>query len=422
MKKLIIDNFGPISHVEMDLKRVNILMGPQSAGKSCILKIACFCAWAEKRIEMEQGKNGFADFSYIQSNLVDFHKLNGFLREGSRFSYQSNHMKFVCDFDKKSFDLSWKEEGRWTYKRPRVSYIPAERNLMAVVPNWLDVRIGNSNILNFISDWNLARQLYKKGRVMPVLGLGVSYYFDEESKTDNILLENGKSIDFSNASSGLQSAVPMWVYLNYLFDLQYKSNAYSSVSKDAENEDILQHIYATKFKDGLSDRIGEGVPFVGRIGMGKLTFASEKEYQECKNLVESYTQNIYADVYLEEPELNLFPQTQVDLVYRLLEKSAIHKDGLFVSSHSPYILYALNNSMLGYKVKERIPSDDQDLMSHKNSWINPNDVGVWELETSTGGSIAQNLQDEDGLIRNNYFDSVMKSVMNDFTNYAIYYD
>ena len=227
MKKLIIDNFGPISHVEMDLKRVNILMGPQSAGKSCILKIACFCAWAEKRIEMEQGKNGFADFSYIQSNLVDFHKLNGFLREGSRFSYQSNHMKFVCDFDKKSFDLSWNEEGRWTYKRPRVSYIPAERNLMAVVPNWLDVRIGNSNILNFISDWNLARQLFKKERVMPVLGLGVSYYFDEESKTDNILLENGKSIDFSNASSGLQSAVPMWVYLNYLFDLQYKSNAYS---------------------------------------------------------------------------------------------------------------------------------------------------------------------------------------------------
>lgn len=84
MRQLIIDNIGPISHVEMDLKRVNILMGPQSAGKSCILKIACFCAWAEKRIELEQGKNGFADFSYIQNNLVDFHKLNGFLRKGSR--------------------------------------------------------------------------------------------------------------------------------------------------------------------------------------------------------------------------------------------------------------------------------------------------------------------------------------------------
>ena len=49
-KKLIIDNIGPIKHVELDLKRVNVIIGPQSAGKSCILKIACFCAWAEKRM------------------------------------------------------------------------------------------------------------------------------------------------------------------------------------------------------------------------------------------------------------------------------------------------------------------------------------------------------------------------------------
>ena len=56
-KKLIIDNIGPISHVELDLKRVNVIIGPQSAGKSCILKLACFCAWAEKRIQLEQDDN-----------------------------------------------------------------------------------------------------------------------------------------------------------------------------------------------------------------------------------------------------------------------------------------------------------------------------------------------------------------------------
>ena len=31
-KKLIIDNIGPIKHVELDLKRVNVIIGPQSAG------------------------------------------------------------------------------------------------------------------------------------------------------------------------------------------------------------------------------------------------------------------------------------------------------------------------------------------------------------------------------------------------------
>ena len=48
------------------LKRINVVIGPQSAGKSCILKIACFCAWAEKRIQLEQGKNDFADFEYVK--------------------------------------------------------------------------------------------------------------------------------------------------------------------------------------------------------------------------------------------------------------------------------------------------------------------------------------------------------------------
>lgn len=389
MKGLIIDNFGPISHVDMDLKRINILMGPQSAGKSCILKIACFCACTEKCIELEQDKNGFADFSYVEQNLIQFHKLNGFLRAGSKFSYQTEHMSFVCDFDKQSFDLSWNEDGRWSYKRPRVSYIPAERNLIAVVPNWLDVRISNSNILNFISDWNLTRQFYKKNESLPLLDLDASYYYDRDAKSDNILLHNGKSIDFTNASSGLQSVVPMWGYLNYLFNLQYKSTDFTSVSKDAENEDI---------------------------------FASEQEYEECKKLVESYTKNVYSEIFLEEPELNLFPQTQLELIYKLLEKSAVHHDGIIMSSHSPYILYALNNSMLGYLVKDKLPADDSELMAHKRSWINPQEVGLWELYLSESGTTARVLQDEEGLISYNYFDSVMQSVMNDFTNYSVYYD
>lgn len=48
MRKLTICNIGPLKEVELNLKRVNVVIGPQSVGKSCILKIACFCAWLEK--------------------------------------------------------------------------------------------------------------------------------------------------------------------------------------------------------------------------------------------------------------------------------------------------------------------------------------------------------------------------------------
>lgn len=78
--------------------------------------------------------------------------------------------------------------------------------------------------------------------------------------------------------------------------------------------------------------------------------------------------------------------------------------------------------MLGYLVKDKLPADDSEQMAHKRSWINPQEVGVWELYLSESGTTARVLQDEEGLISYNYFDSVMQSVMNDFTNYSVYYD
>lgn len=42
------------------LKDVNVIIGEQSIGKSCVLKVACFCTWVEKRIEIEQSSKRFA--------------------------------------------------------------------------------------------------------------------------------------------------------------------------------------------------------------------------------------------------------------------------------------------------------------------------------------------------------------------------
>lgn len=59
MKRLVIDNIGPVKHVELNLKRINVIIGPQSVGKSCVLKIACFCAWAEKLYSVGTGQKRF---------------------------------------------------------------------------------------------------------------------------------------------------------------------------------------------------------------------------------------------------------------------------------------------------------------------------------------------------------------------------
>ena len=49
-KRLIVNNFGPIREVDIDLKKINVFIGPQGSGKSTIAKIISFCSWLDKRI------------------------------------------------------------------------------------------------------------------------------------------------------------------------------------------------------------------------------------------------------------------------------------------------------------------------------------------------------------------------------------
>lgn len=430
MKKvLVIDNIGPIDHVELGLKRVNIIIGPQSAGKSCILKIACFCAWAEKRIQLEQGENGFADAQYMEEQLILFHKLGGFFEKGrgAKFRYETEHVWLQYEYDKEdAFSWGWSKSGHWGYKRSRISYIPAERNVVATIPNWMEVSMKSNNIRNFVSDWMLSRTFYNKDHKLDVLGLGVKYYFDEKSGQDFIELDNGKTLQFTNGSSGIQSAVPMLVYLGFLFENQYKAGQYGKISTETENEETLNHIYKKRrFGYGLKKYMESNTPYIGKIGMGKRVFKSAQDYKECKEIFDSFTKTWRSDIYLKEPEQNLFPETQVTLMYRLLTQSKAHQDSIFIATHSPYILYALNNAMLAYYVQDKVIEEVRDGISCLDSSYNPDDVAAWQIENGhLVGLDDKNhtIQDSRHLIRKNFFDGIMGNIMNDFSNMANFYE
>ena len=425
MRKIVINNIGPIRHVELNLKRVNIIIGPQSAGKSCILKIVCFCAWLEKQIELLQGPNITEEEGFWEDNLIGFHKLQGYMKPDNNafFSFITGAMSFTYHFDGNKFDFQWKSNGRWKYKRSRVSYIPAERNIVSVVPNWLDVNLDNDNIRNFISDWYMARKLHGTRNELRVLNLGVNYYYDTGMNSDKIMTNDGSSLGFSEASSGLHSLIPMLVYLDYLFEGQYMKKKPSKMNADNENAFVLQNIYIARFKKGLTEKIKNGDVVYYKIGSSNFPFVSIEKAKECKSLYDAYTLTSSSDIYLEEPEQNLFPQTQVELVYDLIRRSALHGDRIFVATHSPYILYALNNCMQGYLVKDCLP---ENLRGKADSWLNPKEVAVWELRegelSSEVDETFKTLQDEDGLIRGNYFDRIMHNIMADFTNYSAYYE
>ena len=78
MSHLIIRNIGPIKDVDINLKRFNFFIRPQSSGKSTIAKILSTCSWIEKEIATTLDEHRVADAVAFRSLMVDFHKMTGY--------------------------------------------------------------------------------------------------------------------------------------------------------------------------------------------------------------------------------------------------------------------------------------------------------------------------------------------------------
>lgn len=309
MKHLVIRNLGPLKEADVELKRINVIIGSQSSGKSCVLKTACYCTWVEKRIELTQTSDFFAKDGNFLKELERFHKLQGYIKNDTFISYESDFMAFSYDNATDTFKFEWKE-GRWNYKRSKVTYIPAERNLVAAIPNWFQVKFNDDNIRDFMADWETARQATTND--LSVLNLGVSYHYDANTKSDKVEVADGVTLDFTNTSSGLQSLIPLYVHLQYLQIMLLGAVNTESV-KGRQEKEILWR----KIQENIDDK-KEAMIIFGR-----------------------YATPYYCDIFLEEPEANLFPPTQSNLTEWLIELTQSPcPNNLFIATHSPYILNA----------------------------------------------------------------------------------
>lgn len=352
MKHLVIRNIGPLKDVEIELAKVNVIIGPQSSGKSCVLKIACFCTWVEKRIELSQSADEFAKDGFFIQELTRFHKLKGYFRKDSYVSYESDFLKFSYDSIKGKFIFEWKEK-RWDYYRSKVSYIPAERNMVAAIPNWFDVKLYDDNIQSFMADWDRARKTCTD--FVDILNLGVSYRYDEQTKKDIVKVDDEATLELTNTSSGLQSLIPLFVHLSYISNLHNLQNEAQSFANKQLSESFLKTMYEGLFTDKGKVKGEPQGSYIGKDGKKQVTvtvkfdyvgpyllpFTNQKDAEKCNEIYKRYTKTHHAEVFLEEPENNLFPPTQVRLVDWLLKMTEGENGaGLFVATHSPYMMTA----------------------------------------------------------------------------------
>ena len=414
MGRLIIRNVGPIKSVDIRLNKVNVFIGPQGSGKSTIAKIISFCSWLEKVNE----ETHRAAVDGLIKRLGTFHHMNEYFSDKSVILYEGDNVVFAYNW--KSSDaipisktiqehnvehFHEREVLFYTINKvvnPKVVYIPAERNFVSAVPTLKNYSDKNDNLQSFVNDWFDAKRHYTKESPMPITNLGLGYYYNKGLDIDYLKLGPQDPIPLTSASSGFQSIVPLTVLIKWLSSGIYGENKPFSPAENERVRNILAH---------LSGNANENE-----------TELIERLRGFIQGRVYSHTQFI-----VEEPEQNLFPQTQMDLLHHLIsEINHGRNHRLVLTTHSPYVLYALNNCLMAFLVKEKIDKETAATIDSVKYALDPHTVSVWSIKDgylrNDKNEPHKTIQDDRGLIRKNYFNEVMRQVMGDFNKLLEYDD
>ena len=419
MTRIKIENIGPIKKVELDLNKINVFIGPQSSGKSTIAKIISYCSWYEKNKILGTDPN--VDF---YEELLKFHNLeDNYFCDESLIEYTSpNYHIIFKGNNRESIYENKNVDSTNIFHNKKIEYIPAERNIVSI-PGIGKYTESKNNILNFLYDWFRAKREKKENNryKLPLESLnGVSYYYIQEDDIDKLILENGKEIRLQKASSGLISVTPLLMIFNHVINEIYSEKRTLSPFEtiniesriDSFNNDDKKNIeeIIEKIKSIRDNSRGESI-------LEEISLLAQKRTTELIGFDTDYN---HTKIIVEEPELNLSPKTQQDLVYYMVEElvKENREHQLVMTTHSPYILFALNNCMMGGLVKKNIPNEGKESFASYKSWINPKCVSIYEIDDGE----LRYIQDEDGILEDNYLNMAYKENSSEYLSLLNYFD
>lgn len=310
-KYIRIRHFGPIAESgELDIKAVMVFCGQQGSGKSTIAKLISTCSWIEKALARKEITSKDLTGKSFRERFCGYHYLSSFFKEDTYIHYQGERIELTYKYD--SLFLEEKEENY--YHMPQIMYVPAERNFMVAVEQAEKIR-------NLPPSLVTMQQVFKKALnagdyKIPIDGFSVHY-----DKLNKITWLHGKDyrLRLHEAASGLQSVIPLVVVSIYLSLMVEKGESHEM---SAEELDKLQR----EVNNILEDK--------------NLTEALRRILIERIN--KRYKNECFLNI-VEEPEQNLFPLSQRDVLHKLLTVfNANALNGLIITTHSPYVIDELS--------------------------------------------------------------------------------
>ncbi len=359
MQQLFIKNFGPIksgftdsNDSYFDISKLTIFVGDQGTGKSSLAKIISLFSWIEKQAQDKNKEIAEVFKTNLLQLYLKFHRIDTFLNPNTTIRYKTDTI--IINYEDGQLSIQNLSDN---YIRPKVLYVPAERSFCTAISNPNKVAGMPSNVLDFLSDYYDAVKAQAGNKVLLPIN-GYEFRFSESENTAYISdKNNGYEIKIDEASSGLQSLTPLYITVNH-----YLNQLNHSITERQNELNLFQIVQLKKISENTNN-------------------TADQLLKEQKKIINSRLICI-----IEEPEQSLFPTSQYELIMKILKGFSNKTDNsLVITTHSPYILETINNSIYADKIRKS-GKDSQELISEEFQ-ISYENVSTYKIENGEIHSI-----------------------------------
>lgn len=382
-KTLHVENFGPISDATVELRAINMFIGEQSIGKSTLAKLITI----------------FTDYQSLGKLILE---------ETETWKSQLKEYNldiYISDCYHITFDMSNDDDNRFhiELKPGDISYSMKYMGREITDKNEIAIRI--FQLKRFYHEKNSIKSVkeeFQRDKVNDELYIN-SLYIPAERIIYSVLPNLMPALTLAGSS------VPKNL-LRFMVEFNNAKAEYPKINlpllnivfKHESSEDSI--VVNNGEKDIPMPAASSGIQSLVPLLL-VLKYATEKRE--------------YSSFVIEEPECNLFPTKQVDLLKEIIGLVKHPTRTLTITTHSPYLLSAMNNILFAGRLIEKYGKGIKKYVNGivpEALQLNMCDCSVYSLgKDINGGEYCRSLIDEGtGMIDFNSLDAVSEILGNEF--------
>ncbi len=310
-----IRNFGPIKHISIDeIKPLTVLIGESGSGKSTIMKVLALTRWIYKMMAIRS----YLRYSGVKKTPFRF-RIDSLMKTIGLDSYLDAESIVVYKNGDTTITVENKAlKGTSIYipaeqlSLEKIAFIADNRNLVAdILENKVSAK--KQYYLNETYEDYVKATESIRNFAIDYLGVKLEVRKTQQGSRHRIVsTDTGNAFDIklSEASSGTKNILPL---------------------------DLIVEYYSREFD------------IIGSMNQAIFSYVTKadalKDFKAIENIGELNYKRVH--LFIEEPELSLFPDSQLRLVDFIIDRTVLNspKDyemSLMVATHSPYIINYLN--------------------------------------------------------------------------------